>query len=83
MLGNESVKTIYTLSMKKKSGIEQEMIAAHCASGIHLFDLDTYDAPGFLNVQRKKIEVFPCVAGFGYFVPDEGTIFIFYQNQEY
>ena len=66
--------------MKKKSGNDQLVIAAHCASGFHLFDMETNDPIGTLNIVCKKIEAFACVMGFGYFVPDEGQIFIFNQG---
>lgn len=45
--------------------------------------METNDPPTVLNVVCKKIEAFACVMGFGYFVPEEGQIFIFNQGQEY
>lgn len=61
LLGNEKVKTFYSMKMKKKSGNDQLVIAAHCASGFHLFDMETNDPPSILSVVCKKIEAFPCV----------------------
>lgn len=77
MVGGDKIKAIYSLNMKKKSNNTHLVIAAHCSSGFYLFEMENYEEPIFLNVQKWKMEAFSTICGFGYFDSSEGKIFVF------
>lgn len=76
-VGGDNIKTIFSLQMKKESEKKSDYVAVHCSSGFYLFEMGSNQLPIYLNVQKKKLEAFPVVCGFGYFEAEEGKIFVF------